>query len=149
MKYLIVAVGVLALAACPTVPLAQRENAVYRVIELVNEGEIDSLMRNTNNPFLLDGEILALENDIEYLWTALRAAEFTFTDAIIRDITPVTDRSYAEFADTMDVAVFFEKYLSSDGTIVEIETKNGEFLLLLGSRRRRMPLVYGFKGPLL
>ena len=54
---------------------------------------------------------------------------------MIRDIQPVTPDLYPLFGQTMDVEVFFRKYLSEKDTLIRFQCDEGAFLLILGPRR--------------
>lgn len=142
----VVVVAVLA-ASCATVPPSQREKRIELLIAELNGADEERLVTLSAQPFLLDGEIVALESDIRTLWGNLRGVGFTFDAAQIRAITPVDERSFQRFASTMDVQVFFQKYLSDDAAVVELQTRHGTFLVLTGSRVGRVPKIFGFTGP--
>jgi len=143
--FLLAAVAVI--SSCATVPVAQRERGIMRVVDLINNGSVEDLVSLSRVPFVLDREIIALGSDIQTMWTNLRKAGFTLPDARIADITPVTADTYKEFGNTMDMRVYFDKYLAKDGTVVRLQSGNGTFLLLLGDRRWFTPELFGIKGP--
>ncbi len=148
---IVVLVGLAILAAsCTTVPVAQRDDRVERLITELNTAEPDRLMELTARPFLLDGEIVILESDVRTMWANLREAGFTFHDATIEELGPVTDATYLQFADTMDARVWFEKYAAPDPGLARVDTTHGTFLIVTGDhigRIRPLPRIFGFTGP--
>jgi len=141
---------ILLAASCTTVPVSQRDNRVERLIEELNTADMDRLMELSARPFLLDGEIIVLESDLQMMWTNLRDAGFTFRSATLEDLGPVTDTTYRSFADTMDVRVWFEKYAAEDAALARISTSHGTFLIVTGDkvgRFRGLPQIFGFTGP--
>ncbi len=136
------------LSACKTVPVSQRERRVQILLDRLNERDVEHAMEVSRIPFVFDQEIIVLESDVETLWSNLEQAGFSFANHRVREIRPVHAGSYREFGDTMDMEVYFSKYLSEDGTIVHIDTDYGGFLVLVGDRRRGLPQLFGMKGPL-
>lgn len=136
------------LSACKTVPVSQRERRVQILLDRLNERDVEHAMEVSRIPFVFDQEIIVLESDVETLWSNLQQAGFSFANHRVREIRPVHPGSYREFGDTMDMEVYFSKYLSEDGTIVRIDTDYGGFLVLVGDRRRGLPQLFGMKGPL-
>lgn len=147
-KAALVLLAVLAFAACETVPVAQRERRIEILLDRLNERDVDYAIEVSRVPFVFDQEIIALSGDVETLWTNLHDVGFSFAGHRVRDIRPVNSGSYREFGNTMDMEVYFDKYLAEDGTIVHIETDYGRFLILVGDRRRGLPQLFGMKGPL-
>jgi hypothetical protein len=135
-------------SACATVPVAQRERRIESVIRLVNDGDVERLVELSSVPFVLDQEIIALEGDVASLWRGLVDAGLAFDDADIRRIDPVDATSHREFGDTFEMDVYFQQYLAEDGTIVEIDSDLGGFLLLLGDKQKGYPMIFGLKGPM-
>ena len=144
----VAAVALAVLTACQTVPVAQRERRIEILLNRLNERDAEYAVEVSRVPFVFDQEIIALNGDVESLWINLYQAGFSFADYRLREVRPVRAESYREFGDTMDMHVYFDSYLSEDGTIVEIDTDFGAFLLLIGDRRRGLPQLFGIKGPL-
>jgi hypothetical protein len=65
-------------ASCATVPVSQRDGRVEALLTELNTADVDRLMELSARPFLLDGEIIALEGDLRTLWTNLRGVGFAF-----------------------------------------------------------------------
>jgi len=134
-------------ASCATVPVSQRDGRVEALLTELNTADVDRLMELSARPFLLDGEIIALEGDLRTLWTNLRGVGFAFDAATIVDLGPVTDTTYREFGDTMDVRVWFQRYTAEDAGLARVRTTHGTFLIVTGDRDGRTPRIYGFTGP--
>lgn len=146
-RWAFAAAALLVVASCATVPPAQREKRVERLIAELNTADESRLMELSARPFLLDGEIILLEDNLRTLWANLRAVGFTFAEAEIVSISPLDGTSYRRFGDTMDVRAFFQKYASSDGALVQLRTGHGDFLIITGGRVGRVPRIFGFTGP--
>jgi hypothetical protein len=134
-------------ASCATVPVSQRDGRVEALLSELNTADVDRLMELSARPFLLDGEIIALEGDLRTLWTNLRGVGFAFDAATIVDLGPVSDTTYREFGDTMDVRVWFQRYAAEDAGLARVRTTHGTFLIVTGDRDGRTPKIYGFTGP--
>ncbi len=135
-------------SAGATVPVAQRERRIEGVIDLVNAGDVEKLVELSSIPFVLDQEIIALEGDVEALWSGLIDAGLQLDNADIRRIDPADASSYQEFGTTFEMDVYFQQYLAEDGTVVEVDSAMGRFLLLLGDKQMGYPMIYGLKGPM-
>ena len=78
----------------------------------------------------------------------MRDAGFVLVNPEIDEIIPLRSESYKRFGDTMDMRVFFEKYVPEDATLVRINSDNGDFLFVLGDRFWGVPRMYAMTGPL-
>ena len=134
--------------SCQTAPVAQRERRVDRLLMELNRAPVDRLMELSARPFLLDGEIIVLESDLEMMWTNLREVGFTFDAPTVRELGPVTEDTWRRFGETMDVRVWFEKYTAEDAGLAEVGTSHGTFLIVTGDRvPGHLPRIFGFTGP--
>lgn len=139
--------GVLAFASCASIPYAQNEKDVMRLVSLINEGKITSIEGLTPTPFVLDTETLYLDGDVETMWNNLAAASFVMRDAKFAQTDKVGPDSWKTFADSYDMRNFFEKYTGKDTSIVTVETGDGRYYLLLERKLKGYPRVRGLKGP--
>lgn len=150
MKYLaVLAFTAVLLAGCQTVPVPQREGRVRALVDIVNTAPLDELITYSQTPFAFDSELLVLSGDLDLLWGNLRTVGFSFDGAEIIDISPLEPDSYTAFAQSYEMRIFFEEYLSADGALVYLRHDSGEYILLVDKSRNRTPLLYGIKGPLL
>jgi len=132
------------LVSCSTLPPSQNPGRILSLIKALNTESVPDLMKRTSRPFLLDGEIIIREADIETLWQNLRDSQFTFTEADIQSVTPVKPDLYRLFGESKDVEYFFRKYIPKDGAIVELNTAHGTFYIITGSRTWFTPKIIGF-----
>jgi hypothetical protein len=135
----------LLLGACVTFKVD--EDQVAKIIKLINSGDTDKLARVTRVPFLLDGEIIALQDDAGLLWKNLAQAGFTLQNAALADLIPVKEDTYKLFADTWEVEVFFKKYVPPKSMVAQVKADNGDFLLLLDGEKKGYAQILGIKGP--
>lgn len=148
LRYLSLVALIVLISSCATAPVAQRENRIMGLVDRINGDSLVRVMEVTSVPFVLDREILSLERDVETMWSNMREAGFFLLNAEIDEIMPVQEGSYRRFGDTMDMRVFFEKYIPEDATLVRISSDNGDFLFLLGDKFWGVPRMYAMKGPL-
>lgn len=134
--------------SCASAPYVQKENSVLRLIELVNEGRVTEIDGLTLSPFVLDTETLYLESDITTLWENLHRNGFVMTDARFVQADPVTPESYKLYADTFDMKNFFDHYTGKDTSLVTVDTREGQYYLLLERPVRGYPRIRGIKGPI-
>lgn len=133
------------LLSCSTVPFAQRESSIDRVIELFRTGDVSTLSDISQRPYLFDGEIILLPRDIELLYQGLADGGFTIHDYTIESVHRIDQTSYAQFADSMEVKTFFSKYLEPTTVLATVQGRNGRYLLLLDGQQGMYPKIYGFK----
>ena len=98
-------------------------------------------------PFLLDQEIIVLKKDVESFWTNIVHAGFTVDEPELERGTPISENSYLEFYDSMEVKTFFKKYLDRGTRLLELKTGKGQKILLLVRERCCSRQIRGFKGP--
>lgn len=142
------AVVLLLLVSCSTVPFAQRPANALRIVRLFNSGDIQSLDTISQVPFLFNGEIVELREDVNTIWTNLVKSGLKLDEAQVADAKAIGPDSYKQFSDTMEVQVFFGKYLPKGTALVRVAFTGGSFDLLLDGARRGYPVVIGIKaGP--
>lgn len=134
------------LASCATFQYAARPQNVMRVITEFNSGNTASLEGSTQLPFLFNGDIVELREDVATMWTNLVGSGLKIQNAQILENTPATPASYTAFADTMEVRVFFQKYLPKGTRLVRIGFDGGSFDLLLAGPKNGRPVIIGIKG---
>jgi len=144
-KAFIAGLAVLTFLSCATVPIAENEKSVEKVVDLFNRGETEKLSDLSQKPFLFDGEIILMQQDLDIFYGNLTNAGFVIDDYSIASLDRVDDDTYKNFAETMEVEVFFNKYIESSAVVATIKAKNGTFLLLLDGRKGLYPLIHGFK----
>lgn len=148
-KVLVALIAVLSfvLASCASVPYAQKENDVLKLINLINEGKVNEVEGLSPAPFVLDTETLYLEDDVMTMWSNLKDASFVMSGAKFVSTEPVNADSWKQFADTYDMKNYFGKYTGKDSSIVTIETSEGRYVLLLERKVSGYPRIRGLKGP--
>jgi hypothetical protein len=145
---ILAAVAVLFLiASCSTVPLSQRENAVERLVETINEQSTEELSELMRVPFLVDRELVETASDAERFWESAYANGFRLSNAEIVSVEPVTESNFDRFGSTLELRVYRDKYLAEDGAIATVRTDDGTFHLLVGDRRFFTPEFFGITGP--
>lgn len=147
----LLALGVLALvglSSCASVPYVPSEKKVEKLVALINRGGVGAVKGLSMAPFILDGEILLRQSDVDSAWSNLKAAGFGIGAAKIASIARIAGDSYSLFAPTMDVRVFFKKYLDKDSVLVALDAPEGRYYLILNREVSGYPRLQGFKGPL-
>lgn len=138
---------VCALGSCATVPYMPSEKKVQKLVALIDQGGVQAVKGLSAAPFMLDGEILLRQADVDEAWANLKAAGFRISSPAIASISRIGADSYAAFAGTMDARVFFKKYLDKDSVLVTLDAGEGRFYLILNREVKGYPRIQGFKGP--
>lgn len=133
-------------AGCATFSAGRYEKATADIADMIDSGDVRGLVASSETPFLLDGELIMLEQDVSTFWTNIVEAGFRIGSTSAVMAQPLDDQSFAEFAQTMEVKTFFQKYISEIGSVVVLKTDSFQLLLLLDRDRGRTTIV-GFKGP--
>ncbi len=135
------------LASCATAPYTPSEKKVEKLVQLIDRGGVGAVKGLSLAPFLLDGEILLRQADVDTAWSNLKAAGFTMGEPKIASIERLGDQSYARFAASMEVRVFFKKYLNKDSVLVALDAAEGRYYLVLNREVSGYPRIQAFKGP--
>ena len=139
--------AVVFLAGCATLSEGRFERAAQVVVETINSGNVRELVDRSRTPFLLDGEIVILDRDIEVFWQNAIENGFRIDEATSSAVL-LEEESYRDFADNMEVQAFFDKYVETrKGSIVELRTDTYRILLLLEKQSMGEYLILGLKGP--
>ncbi len=141
------------LLSCASSPYSQWKSSSGKVIALVNGGGDASLAELTETPFLFDGEIIMTEKDVSMIWKNIHEAGFRFEEALEAESVPVSSSDYSLFADTMEVKIWFEKYLPEEAALLKIKAENGLYYMILGEKKwidagdeAEEPLSFGIYG---
>lgn len=134
----------IALTSCRTAPVPQRPGRVEALVEELQSAQIDRLVELTARPFLFDGEIIVLEQDIERMWRNLREEGFAFDDAVVTAVGAIDEDSRRSFGVGADVDAWFERYAAEGAGAATVETSFGTFLIVTGERAGRVPTIAGF-----
>jgi hypothetical protein len=137
----------LSLAACASVPYVPSEKKVQKLVALIDRGGVPAEKNLSTAPFMLDGEILLRQADVDSAWANLKAAGFGLDKPKVASIQRIGPDSYRLFADTMDARVFFKKYLDKNSSIVAIDAAKGRFYLILNREVEGYPRIQGLAGP--
>jgi len=133
--------------SCASTPYVQTDKGVLKLVELINEGQVNSVEGLVQTPFALDTETLYLEQDVATLWENLHSAGFTITEPRVVSAEPVSSETWRVFADSFDMKNFFARYTGEDTSLVTLETREGTCYLLLERAIRGYPSIRGMKGP--
>ena len=149
-----VAVGALAsalvlasLSSCAGLPYTPSEKKVDKLVALIDSGGVGAVKGLSQAPFLLDGEILLRQSDVDSAWANLKAAGFRIGSPKVASIAKIGPDGYAAFASTMDARVFFKKYLDKNSSLVALDAAEGRYYLILNREVSGLPRIQGFKGP--
>jgi hypothetical protein len=135
------------LGSCATSPYRPSEKKVQKLVDLIDKGGVGSVKGLAAAPFLLDGEILLRQSDVDSAWANLKSSGFGLGSPKIASVSRIAPDSYKLFADRMDVRAFFTKYLDEDSSIVALDASGGRYYLLLNKEVKGYPRIQGMRGP--
>ncbi|MBT3275886.1 MAG: hypothetical protein HN368_22245 [Spirochaetales bacterium] len=145
-KFLIVLIAVILTAGCASFGSGPSQEETLKAVTMINSGGAVLLIENSGVPFIFDGEILVRRGDMESVWTNLNANGFQISGSRVISLAPVSDQSYAAFAETEEMRVFFKKYVDSSASLAKIRADSGVFYLLLGTEVDDYPQLLGITG---
>jgi hypothetical protein len=134
-------------ASCASLQHSWDEGAVQQIADLLNAGQSQKLAAMSVTPFLVDGEIVLLKNDIASFWEGAAKAGFRVEGAALDQGTPVSAESYKQFAPTMEVKAYFSRYVKKDSRVLSMTSSTGRHILLLMRSEWFSRQIMGFKGP--
>jgi hypothetical protein len=134
--------------SCATAPYTPSERSITRLAALIDSGRVGSVKGLAAAPFLLDGEILLRQSDVDAAWANFAAAKLSLRSPKVASIARIGPDSYASFGSSMDVRVFFKKYLDKNSSLVALDTADGRYYLLLNREVSGYPRIQGIAGPL-
>lgn len=137
----------MALASCASLQHSWDQGNVETVAKLINGGQSAKLAAMSATPFLVDGEVVTLKNDIAGFWEGIIKAGYKVEGPALGEAAPVTADSYKQFADTMEVKSFFAEYMKKDARVLELRTGAGGRILLIIRDSWFSKTIQGFKGP--
>ncbi len=143
----ITTVVAIVLSSCASFMHMQDVNSVSDFSTFINKGRIDTLIKMSRVPFLLDQEIIVLPKDIRTFWTNIVHAGFKITKPELEQGETVNENSYLEFYNSMEVKTFFKKYVAKDARIIRLKTGTGKSILLIIELKLLGRYIRGFKGP--
>lgn len=135
------------LGSCASAPYRPSEKKLQRLVDLIDRGGVGAVKGLASAPFLLDGEILLRQADVDSAWSNLKLSGFRMGSPKIASIARIGPDSYALFGEAMDVRVFFKKYLDKDSVLVSLDAAEGKYYLLLNREVSGYPRIQGLKGP--
>ena len=137
----------IALASCASLQHSSDQGAVKQVADLLNAGQAKKLAAMSATPFLVDGEIVLLKNDVASFWEGVTRAGFRVEGAALEQGVPVGADSYKQFASTMEVKSFFSRYVRKGARLLTMTSSTGRRILLLVKSDWFSRQIIGFKGP--
>jgi len=136
-----------ALCSCATAPYTPSEKKVQKLVALIDKGGVGAVKGLSTAPFLLDGEILLRQADVDSAWTNLKAAGFKMGLPKLASTERIGPESYARFGSGMELRSFFKKYLDKNSVLVALDTAEGRYYLILNREVSGYPRIQGLKGP--
>lgn len=133
--------------SCASIQRSRDQGSVRTVAGLINQRDAEALNDMSAVPFLLDQEIVVLDRDVAAFWRTALQVGFRVEEPELESGTRVTGESYREFYDSMEVRVFFSKYLRRNTRLLELTTRGEQRILLLVSGGGAARRIHGFKGP--
>jgi len=141
-------VALILLASCASLQRSWDQGNVETVARLINEGQADKLAAMSATPFLVDGEIVTLKPDVAAFWNGIVKAGFKVEGVPLVQAAPFAPDSYKQFANTMEVKIFFAQYVKKGARLLELGTsQSGKKIVLIFGDSWFRKTIYGFKGP--
>ena len=147
MKKIALLLLVAVLAGCVSIE-KRLSNAAEKVIDLIDDGNSEDLIAMTSTPFLLDGEIIILDQDIADFWVAIIAAGFNVGSPVLVETVQADEETFRQFAETKEVESYFQKYVTEECHLVIVETEEIRLILIMDRPDKKNSRIIGLKGPI-
>jgi hypothetical protein len=135
------------LCSCATTPYMPSERKVQSLVDLIDRGGVGAVKGLAQAPFLLDGEILLRQADVDAAWANLKASGFGMGRPKLASASRIGNESYKLFAEGMEARSFFKKHLDEDSVLVALDAAEGRYYLILNRPVSGYPRIQGLKGP--
>jgi len=134
--------------SCASFALPPGQGAVERTLALIDSGAMAAVPGRASAPFLLDGEILLRQADLDSLWSNLAAARLRLGPATIVSLGKVAAPFPAGFPNTMEARSFIARRLDASARLVLLDTAAGPWWLILEGQGLGGSRLRGIGGPL-
>lgn len=141
------AAAALVLGSCASLQRSFDEGDMKRIVDLINTGQPERLAGMSVTPFLVDGDVVALPDDVTGFWTSIVKSGYRVQGAALAAGTKVAPDSYTLFASTQEVKFFFSRYVKDGGRILELTTDGGRRVRILLRSEWLSWKIVGWKGP--
>ena len=139
-------VVLLIFSSCATANFIYRESTARKVVDLVNAKDTEILSLLSRNPFLLDGEIILMPGDMKMYWEKAFEAGFGLPGGVVESVVPVDGNTSEIFGDTMDIQVFFKKYVPAASSLAKVSSNSGCYWFVFNEKEGKYPKILAFKG---
>ena len=137
----------IAALSCASLQQKRSTSSVEDVLGYINSGKAEELAAVSQTPFLLDAEIILLKEDVTEFWSQIVKVGFQIPDDRTISSTPATSATYKDFAATMELQSFFQKYVSNRAHIVTVETDQFSVYFITDRVGFGEIKILGMKGP--
>jgi hypothetical protein len=137
---------VLLFASCTTLSLESDEGGAAYVSGLLNGKRATKLAAISASPFLVDGEVIALRDDLSTFWSGFVQAGLAFDPDRVQS-APVDTDTWRKFGSTRDLQLFFGTHVDEGARMFDFATADDRHVLVLYRAYEGKPVLYGIKGP--
>ena len=123
------------LGSCATLRYGADSGMVRKLDAYLSQGRGDEIARMTQLPFLLDGEVVLLSQDVRDFWDGVVHAGWRLAGWVVAEGTPVGQDTWKMFAQTQEVRSFFHNYVGKRARLLELTDERGGRALLLVQER--------------
>jgi len=139
---------VLLFSGCVSLDTPAGEEDFLQALELISFQDPELIVEGSQDPFLLDGEILVGKANLSLLWGELRQGGFQISNPLVVEVLPTDPSQAMLFSSSQEIVFFFDLYGVPGSTLGRIQCDQGEFLMILGPKDEGMRKIVGFKGPI-
>ncbi|MBN2736791.1 MAG: hypothetical protein JXR70_07395 [Spirochaetales bacterium] len=132
--------------ACSTIPVINPQKDMEFILSAFNEKQTDFLITQTAIPFLIDSEIILQKSDIVYYWESMVQIG-PLEGYKIGPLTKLNTEDSYLYSDSLEVKLFFQKYLPKQAYLAVIESYQGMFHMIIAYDKNNMPHIFGIRGP--
>ncbi len=123
------------LGSCASIRRGADRGMIRTLDRYLSQGRGEEIARMTQLPFLVDGEVVALAQDVRDFWVAVADAGWRLADWVLDTGSPVDEGTWKVFAQTQEVRSFFLNYVGEKARLLELSDGEGGRALLLVQER--------------
>lgn len=129
----------LLLFSCTTFKTVNEDDA-FKVIEMINEADVESLVDHSSLPFAFESEILASESQLKTLWSGL-TENFVIDNPVVIQNTAVIPEDYSLFYESWEIQTYFKRLLTPEDKILVVDSSSQNVYFILGYRDKNFKIL--------
>lgn len=130
------------LASCSTISMKAAGNEALKLLDRVQNSDVEGAMEMTARPFLFESEILVSDALVNGLWDDL--AGIDFSDAQINRFAVIDPESARYFTNSWEVRTWLENYTDESAAVVFVDWQNRQLVIIVDRNIKSKKRIQAF-----